>query len=78
MIRPAGQLWHLRCDGRAADVLHSDQLTTYISRIPGSFVIARSTALTYKGKPSDVKQIGKDLGVRYALEGSVEPAGARR
>jgi adenylate cyclase len=59
-----------------ADVL-SDQLTTYISRIPGSFVIARSTALTYKGKPTDVKQIGKDLGVRYALEGSVQPAGNR-
>ena len=59
-----------------ADVL-SDQLTTYISRIPGSFVIARSTALTYKAKPTDVKQIGKDLGVRYALEGSVQPAGNR-
>ena len=55
----------------------SDQLTTYISRIPGSFVIARSTALTYKAKPTDAKQIGKDLGVRYALEGSVQPAGNR-
>jgi adenylate cyclase len=59
-----------------ADVL-SDQLTTYTSRIPGSFVIARSTALTYKDKPIDVKQIGRDLGVRYALEGSVQPAGNR-
>jgi adenylate cyclase len=59
-----------------ADVL-TDQLTTYLSRIPGSFVIARNTAFTYKGKPTDVKQIGKDLGVRYALEGSVQPTGSR-
>ena len=47
------------------------------SRIPGSFVIARNTAFTYKGKPTDVKQIGKDLGVRYALEGSVQPTDNR-
>jgi adenylate cyclase len=40
-------------------------------------VIARNTALTYKGKPTDVKQIGRDLGVRYALAGSVQPTGAR-
>jgi adenylate cyclase len=59
-----------------ADAL-TDQLTTYISRIPGSFVIARNTAFSYKGKPTDVKQIGKDLGVRYALEGSVQATGAR-
>jgi tetratricopeptide (TPR) repeat protein len=55
----------------------SDELTTYISRIPGSFVIARNTAFTYKGKPTDVKEIGKDLGVRYALEGSVQPTDKR-
>jgi adenylate cyclase len=59
-----------------ADVL-TDQLTTYISRIPGSSVIARGTAFTYKGKPTDMKQIGKDLGVHYALEGSVQPTGNR-
>jgi adenylate cyclase len=59
-----------------ADVL-TDQLTTYLSRIPGSFVIARNTAFTYKGKPTDVKEIGKDLGVRYALEGSVQPTANR-
>jgi adenylate cyclase len=59
-----------------ADVL-TDQLTTYLSRIPRSFVIARNTAFTYKGKPTDVKQIGRDLGVRYALEGSVQPTGGR-
>ena len=38
----------------------------------GSFVIARNTAFTYKGKPIDVKQIGSELGVRYVLEGSVQ------
>jgi adenylate cyclase len=42
-----------------------------------SFVISRSTAFTYKGKPIDVRQIGKDLGVRYVLEGSVQPSGDR-
>jgi TolB-like protein/class 3 adenylate cyclase len=52
-----------------ADVL-TENLTTALARIHGAFVIARSTAFTYKGKPIDVKQIGKDLGVRYALEGS--------
>jgi TolB-like protein len=52
-----------------ADVL-TENLTTGLARIKGTFVIARSTAFTYKGKPVDVKQVGKDLGVRYALEGS--------
>src|SRR5262249_37149912 len=46
-------------------------------RIHGSFVVARSTAFTYKGKPIDVKQVGRDLGVRYVLEGSEEPTGDR-
>ncbi len=59
-----------------ADVL-TDELTTYLARIPASFVIARNTAFTYKGKSVDVKQIGKDLGVRYALEGSVQPTDKR-
>jgi adenylate cyclase len=48
----------------------TDELTTSLSRIVGSFVIARSTAFTYKGKAIDAKQIGKELGVRYVLEGS--------
>ena len=39
-------------------------------------MIARNTAFTYKGKPVDVKAIGKDLGVRYVLEGSVQPSSA--
>ena len=57
-----------------ADVL-TEGLTTGLSRISGTFVIARSTAFTYKGKPADVKQIGKDLGVRYVLEGSEQHSG---
>jgi TolB-like protein len=53
----------------------TDDLTTDLSRISGSFVIARSTAFTYKGKPIGVKQIGHELGVRYVLEGSVRRSG---
>jgi len=53
----------------------TDDLTTDLSRISSSFVIARNTAFTYKGKPVDAKQIGHELGVRYVLEGSVRRAG---
>jgi len=55
----------------------TDELTTNLSRLPGSFVIARNTAMTFKGKPIDAKEIGKDLAVRYVLEGSVQPSGDR-
>ena len=50
-------------------------MTTAIARLRDSFVIAHSTALTYKGKPVDAKVIGRELGVRYVLEGSVQPTG---
>ncbi len=50
----------------------TDNLTTDLSRIRNSFVIARNTAFTYKGKNIDTKEIGKELGVRYVLEGSVQ------
>ena len=59
-----------------ADAL-TDELTTALAHIAGSFVIARNTAMTFKGKPIDAKAIGKDLGVRYVLEGSVQPSGDR-
>jgi TolB-like protein/class 3 adenylate cyclase/Tfp pilus assembly protein PilF len=55
----------------------TDDLTTDLSRISGSFVIARNTAFTYKGRPVDVKQIGRELGVRYVIEGSVRRVGRR-
>src|SRR6202042_3419463 len=50
----------------------TENLTTDLSRLSGSFVIARNTAFTYKGKSADAKEIGKELGVRYVLEGSVQ------
>jgi adenylate cyclase len=53
----------------------TESLTTDLSRIRSAVVIARNTAFTYKGKPFDAKAIGNDLGVRYVLEGSVQPSG---
>jgi len=50
----------------------TENLTTDLSRLSGAFVIARNTAFTFKGKPVDTKAIGKELGVRYVLEGSVQ------
>ncbi len=47
-------------------------LTTDLSRLSGAFVIARNTAFTFKGKNVDAREIGKELGVRYVLEGSVQ------
>jgi TolB-like protein len=55
----------------------TESLTTDLSRITGSFVIARNTAFTYKGKPFNVRQIGRELNVRYVLEGSVQRSGKR-
>ena len=55
----------------------TENLTTDLSRIKGSFVIARNTAFTFKGKALDAKEIGKELGVRYVLEGSVQRDGTR-
>jgi TolB-like protein/DNA-binding winged helix-turn-helix (wHTH) protein/Tfp pilus assembly protein PilF len=53
----------------------TDDLTTDLSRIAGMFVISRNTAFTYRNKPIDAKQIGRELGVRYLLEGSVRRSG---
>jgi adenylate cyclase len=50
----------------------TENLTTDLSRIRNSFVIARNTAFTFKGKNIDTKEISKELGVRYVLEGSVQ------
>jgi adenylate cyclase len=55
----------------------TDDLTTDLSRISGCFVIARNTAFTYKGKSIDAKEIGRELGVRYVLVGSVRRADDR-
>jgi TolB-like protein len=48
----------------------TEDLTIDLSRISGSFVISRNTAFTYRDKPISAKQIGRELGVRYVLEGS--------
>ena len=55
----------------------TENLTTDLSRINGSFVIGRHTAFTYKNKSVDLKQIGRELNVRYLLEGSVQRAANR-
>jgi adenylate cyclase len=54
-----------------------EDITTELSRIRSLFVISRSSAFTYKGRPVDVRQISRELDVRYILEGSVRKAGAR-
>jgi adenylate cyclase len=53
----------------------TEDLTTDLSRIAHSFVISRNTAFTYRNKPMETKQIGRELGVRYVLEGSVRRSG---
>jgi adenylate cyclase len=58
-------------DGIAEDVI------TALSRYPSLFVIARNSSFTYKGRSVDVKRIGRDLGVRYVLEGSLRKSGTR-
>jgi TolB-like protein/Flp pilus assembly protein TadD len=52
-------------------------LTSELSRIPDMFVISRNTAFTFRNKPIDTKQIGRELGVRYVLEGDVQRAGSQ-
>ena len=55
----------------------TESLTTDLSRISRAFVIARNTAFTFKGKAADVKRVGRELNVRYVLEGSVQRGGNR-
>jgi TolB-like protein/class 3 adenylate cyclase/Tfp pilus assembly protein PilF len=55
----------------------TESLTTDLSRFNNSVVVSRNTAFTYKGKPVDAKQIGRDLNVRYVLEGSIQRGGSR-
>jgi TolB-like protein len=55
----------------------SEDIITDLSKVSDLHVIARNSTFTYKGKPVDVKQVGRELGVRYVLEGSVRKAGTR-
>jgi adenylate cyclase len=52
-----------------------EDITTALSRSKSLFVIARNSSFTYKGKAVDIKQVGRELGVRYVLEGSVRKSG---
>ena len=55
----------------------TEEIITTLSKVPHLFVIARNSVFTYKGKPVKVQQVGRELGVRYVLEGSVRKAGDR-
>ena len=55
----------------------TEDIITDLSNVPGFFVIARNSVFAYKGKPTDVRQIARDLGVKYVLEGSARRAGQR-
>jgi adenylate cyclase len=55
----------------------TDDLTTDLSRLSGTMVIARATAFTYKGKPVDAREIRREFGVRYILAGSIQRIGTR-
>ncbi len=70
IILPFQNLSGNAADDYLADGI-TDDITSDMSRIPGMFVVARTTALSLKGKPMDPRHIGEDLGVRYLLEGSV-------
>src|SRR5262249_30441738 len=52
-----------------------EEIITALSRFRGLFVIARNSSFTYRGRATDVKQVGRELGVRYVLEGSLRKAG---
>ena len=54
-----------------------EDIITALSRFKSLFVIARNSSFTYKGKAVDIRQVGRELGVRYVLEGSVRKAGDR-
>ena len=54
-----------------------DEITTALSRFKSLFVIARNSSFTYKGKVVDIKQVGRELGVRYVLEGSIRKAAGK-
>ena len=54
----------------------TDDLTTALSHIPGTFVISRATAYSYRGKAEDIRRIGRDLGVRYVIRGSLRRLGS--
>jgi len=76
VVLPFNNVGGDRSQDYIADAI-TNQLTIHLARIPGTLVIARNTAFAYKGKSVDVRQIGKDLRVRFVLEGSIQAAASR-
>jgi TolB-like protein/class 3 adenylate cyclase len=74
VVLPFANLSNNRDQQYFADGITED-LTTDLSRIPGMFVISRNSAFTYRNKPVETRQLGRELGVRYVLEGSVQRSG---
>ena len=74
VVLPFDSLSEDKEQGYLADGMTED-MTTELARIPGLFVISRNAAFTYKGKAVQPAQVGKELGVRYILEGSIRRAG---
>jgi len=76
VVLPFDNLGHSPADEAFVDGICED-VTTELSRFSSLFVIARNSAYTYKGRAVDVRQVARELGVRYALEGSVRVSGKR-
>lgn len=76
MVLPFRSMSNDPQEGYFADAV-TDDLTTHLSRLADTVVIARATAFTYKGKAVDPRQIGQDCDVRYLLEGSILKVGTR-
>ena len=76
LVLPFANLSEDRGQDYFADAI-TDDLTTDLSRLPGTFVISRATAFTYKDKAVNVRQVGRECGVRYVLEGSIRRIGVR-
>jgi TolB-like protein len=76
VVLPFSNLWNDPDQEYFVDGI-TENVTTDLSRIAHSFVISRNTAFTYRNKPVDTKRIGRELSVRYVLEGSVQRSGNR-
>jgi TolB-like protein/Flp pilus assembly protein TadD len=76
VVLPFANLGRNAATGGLADAITAS-LTMDLSRLPDYFVVARKSALTYSGRKADVRQIGREFGVRYVVEGSVQTEGSR-
>jgi adenylate cyclase len=74
VVLPFANLGNVQADEYLSDGI-TDDLTTELSQLVGAFVIAHESALTYRGKTEDLRKVGRELGVRYVVEGSVRRVG---